>query len=325
MPTRHHVPLRYQVIAFMLLTLLLVPAGHARAWTFIVTGDSRGDDNGVNTPILGEVAREIARQKPDFVLFPGDLVDGGADQEGMYSQFKTWRDTMDPVYRAGIKVYPVRGNHDLGKGKSHEAWNRLFIDETRQGGLDYTLPQNGPAKEKNLTYAATHKNALVLVLDQYTQGHQVNQGWVDQQLAASKKRHVFTLGHEPAFRALHGDCLDNELEARDAFIGSLEKAGGRTYFAGHDHFFDVGRADKDGNPDNDFHQYIVGTAGAPPYQWDLNYEGHNSDYTLTNAHHAAQYGYVIVSIKRRKATLTWMERTAPDTFEAKHTWSYKAR
>ena len=63
---------------------------------------------------MGELASEIAARNVDLVLFAGDLVVGGVDQTQLESQFLTWRDTMQPVYEAGIGVYVVRGNHDEG-------------------------------------------------------------------------------------------------------------------------------------------------------------------------------------------------------------------
>ena len=83
-------------------------------WRFIATGDSRGSDNGVNATILGELATEIVNQSVELVIFPGDLVTGGVDQATLESQLLNWRGIMQPVYDAGIGVYPVRGNHDLG-------------------------------------------------------------------------------------------------------------------------------------------------------------------------------------------------------------------
>jgi hypothetical protein len=64
---------------------------------------------------------------------------------------------MQPVYDAGISVYPVRGNHDAG---SLQAWHDVFTGA-------YALPANGPTAESNLTFSATHRNALVVGLAAY--------------------------------------------------------------------------------------------------------------------------------------------------------------
>ena len=211
------------VVASFLFAVPCSPALAGVAWSFIVTGDSRGDDNGINAAILGELAGQIVDHSVDFVLFPGDLVTGSTDPAVLQSQLTTWRNTMQPVYDAGIGVYPVRGNHDED---SVLAWNNVFNGP-------FALPANGPADEENLTYSVAHKNALILGFDQYVTSGRVNQAWIDDQLAASSSPHVFAFGHEPAFAAQHTDCLDDYPVNRDAFWLSLEHAGARTYFAGH--------------------------------------------------------------------------------------------
>jgi hypothetical protein len=221
---------------------------------------------------------------------------------------------MQPVYDAGIGVYAVRGNHDVGEPVGVTAWNKV---------LGY-LPDNGPAGEKNLTYSVTHKNALIISLDQYIRLRRVNQAWLDTQLAANTKPHIFVFGHEPAFKARHSACLDDYVAERNAFWASIEKAGGRTYFCGHDHLYNHARVDGDGDPSNDIHQYIVGTAGAPLRGWSGDYDGDNNDYTVENIYYSKEYGYVLVEIAGLDVTLTWIERIDAGKYKAKEVWSYTA-
>lgn len=301
--------------------LLSLAAGHsptglaAAPWKFIAVGDSRGSDNGVNTAILTEIATEIVNQGAEFVVFPGDLVNGYTTPAILEGQLTHWRNIMQPVYDAGIGVYAVRGNHDAG---SEAAWNNVFSGA-------YALPGNGPAGEENFTYSVAHRNAFVLGLDQYFAAHRVNQPWLDAQLAANTLPHVFAFGHEPAFKAQHADCLDDYVANRDAFWASLGNAGGRVYFVGHDHFYDHARVnDGDGDPDNDLHQYIVGTAGAPLRDWAPPYNGVNSGMSVEQQYYAKQYGYVVVEIDGLDVTLTWMERTGAGTYTAREVWGYTA-
>ncbi len=300
----------------VVLWALLCTPGFAEPWTFIAVGDSRGSDDGVNAAILSDLAAEIVIQNPVLVVFPGDLVNGYVDQATLEAQLLTWRDLMQPVYDAGIGLYPVRGNHDVGSPAGTTAWNNVFSGP-------YALPANGPAGEENLTFAVAHENALFLGLDQYITSHRVNQDWIDGQLAANTAPHVFAFGHEPAFEVDHTDCLDDYPANRDAFWLSLENAGGRVYFAGHDHFYDHALADDDGDPNNNVHQLVVGTAGAPLYSWSGGYNGDNGDYTLENLRHARAYGYVLVVIDDFDVTLTWIRRVGAGTFEPREQWSYR--
>lgn len=299
--------------SLLALVLVCCSASHAEPWRFIIAGDSRGSDNGVNTAILGELADEWAGSQAEFILFPGDLVSGDVNQTQLESQFWTWKNTMQPVYDAGIAVYPIRGNHDVGSPAGVTAWNNVFPE----------LPDNGPAGETNLTYSITRRNVFVLGLDEYIRSHRVNQAWVDSQLATNTKPHVFAFGHEPAFAAKHQSCLDNYPTNRTTFWQSLEAAGARVYGAGHDHFYDHACIeDNDGNPDNNLHQLIVGTAGAPIYHWSPPYVGDNGSYTPEQLYHAEQYGYVLVEVNDLNVTLTWMERTSPGVFVPTEVWGY---
>ncbi len=278
-------------------------------WRFAVFGDSRGNDNGVNTAALSSIVNAIVDEDPEFVLFPGDLVNGG----NIASELQTWLDTMRPIYDAGIGVYPCRGNHDTNGNPG--PWNEIFKDE-------YALPDNGPSNERNLTYSFSHKNAFFVSLDVYVNWHRVNQEWLDTQFAENTEPHVFVFTHAPAFAAHHSDCLDDYASSRNAFWSSLKDVGARTYFCGHDHFYDHALVDdNDGDPDNNIHQFIVGTAGAPFYNFDGNYNGINSGMTITQQHFSREYGYVIVEVDGLDVELTWMEKSG-GSYVPKDTFSY---
>ena len=309
--------------SIMLMAIIALTTGcHIDAgpkeWHFIVVGDSRGNDAGVNTEILSEIAAEIVRSKPDFVLFPGDLVTGDRNNDETHrAQLTKWRETMQPVYDADIVVYPVRGNHDRGSKKAGLGiWNDIFSGP-------YALPDNGPAGEKNLTYSVRHHNARIVALDQYSTSKQKNnQAWLDTQFSSSSLPHVFVMGHEPAFSVKHKDCLDDNVEQRNEFLDSITRKGGRMYFCGHDHFYDHLLADHDGDPSNDIHQFIVGTAGAPIYTYDGNYAGDNEPYALTHIAGAAKHGYLTVSVNGTDVTTTWVERIGEKDYQPRDTWSY---
>jgi len=324
---RHRLITSLLVCVVILTVALAPPTVHAaeHSWRFIVTGDSRSDGelNGVNVPILTEIANEILKREVDFVLLSGDLVVGSRDQEEIQSQLNTWIDVMRPVYNAGIGVYPIRGNHDTGGTKTSDesiAWNNIFSGQ-------FALPNNGPENEKNLTYSFSHKNAFILGLEQYgSERHTINQKWLERQLAANTKPHIFVYGHAPAFEVNHKDCLDDHPEERDSFIAALENAGARLYFAGHDHLYDHTCANNDFNPDNDIHQFIVGTTGAPLRNKNLDklYPGQNTSYTLTNLHYASRFGYMIVAVKGLEVTTIWMERTDRGKYKPAEIWGYTA-
>ncbi len=266
-------------------------------WKYIIVGDSRGSNDGINAAILSEIVAEIVAQEVEFVLFPGDLVSGYNSQSALQSQLMVWRNAMQPVYDAGIGVYPVRGNHDIGNPAGTTAWNNVFSGA-------YALPANGPSGELNLTYSVEHKNLLVLALDQYITSHRVNQTWVNGKLSANTKTHIVALGHEPAFKLDHSDCLDDYPTNRDAFWTSLVDAGCQIYACGHDHFYNHAVV-RDSDAADDVSQYVVGTAGAPIYSWSLPYDGDNSGNRIVQYQHAATYGYILVEVTDTEMNTTW--------------------
>lgn len=357
---------------FTAVSLFGAPSSDAASegpWRFAAFGDSRGDANGsgVNTDILGKLATAVLAEKPEFVVFPGDLIFGHADRKNlgdegalkrMQSELEVWRATMEPLYAAGIPVYVVRGNHETtqrdpdraGKAdhrpvwpRTKETWDAVF------SGPDL-LPQNGPDTEKNVTYSVTHKNVFVLGLDLYTYAtpgtklnpdgsipygalHQADQAWVDRQLAANKQPHIFSFAHEPAFKVDHLDCMHGDSsfgmdlsKERDAFWNSLRKAGSRVFFGGHDHGFAHARIDDgDGNPDNDIHQIIVGTAGAGK-NVNAVYDGYNGAFKPVPVSQGNVYGFVMVDIDGPAAKLTFhkMVDEAKPAFEKEVILEYRA-
>jgi len=306
----------FMIAILFLYTTLLFPSGilAQSSVRFIVMGDSRSNDpiTAVNTEILAEIADATIAEEADFILFPGDLVWGyDTNTVSLEDQLTIWRDTMEPLYAAGIGVYPCRGNHDAANDTiDRTAWNNVFSG-------DYALPGNGPAGEENITYSFSYGNTFIIALDQYLDSYHLNQVWLDEQFEQNSLPHVFVFGHAPAFKALHTDCLDDYPLERNTFWNSIAAEGGRTYFTGHDHLYAHARIDDgDANPDNDLHQYIVGSAGAPLYTTAPVYDGDNSPFTPEAVHHEFEYGYVLVEVDDSMVTMTPKYRTAPSVYEA---------
>lgn len=314
--------IRSMRIVAVLAVFAVASLAQGEPWRFVVTGDSRGSNNGVNTPILGEIATAIAAEAPEFVLFVGDLVDGNITTYGtLESQLTTWRTTMQPVY-AVTKVYAVRGNHEVYHADVNVAdWNAVFTG-------DDAMPGNGPLGEENITFSFEHENALVIGLDHYgpneSRWHRVDQTWLNAQLDAHDKQthpHVFTFAHEPAFSVQHVDCMDDFLTERNAFWDSIRDAGVKTFFCGHDHFFNHAKVTDAGG--KSLHQMLIGTAGAPTYPWSVAaYKGENSGRTLENLCHVEQYGYMVVEVDGLDVTMTWKQRTGADAFAETYSFGY---
>ncbi len=319
---------------------------HTEKWKFVAFGDCRGHsaDDPVNVPVLQKLVNEIITQKVDLVMFTGDICYGHANRkdlgdtealEDLKRQMLLFRNTIAPLYENNIKVYIVRGNHEAtqrnpdisGTAEHRPIWpkTKKVWDEVFSG--KYRMPQNGPDREKNVTFFATHKNALVVGLDLYTardrklnkdgsipkpSTKRVDQQWLDSILTVHKKAHLFSFTHEPAFKVDHKDCMhgDNSYQLnyssyRDRFWKSVQNAGAKVYFCGHDHGYamasvvDTIKASKD-----TMYQIVVGTAGAGK---SINpvYDGYNSHYKIQPIDESKSYGFVLGEVRGNNVSLTY--------------------
>ena len=325
----------FRIVLFL---LLLVSCTHTSGshvqeqiplWKFAVLSDTQGTRMAesqkpyINERVLTMIACDLVREQPDFVLVAGDLVNGwlhngGADYP---TQFEAWKKIMQPVYEAGIRVYPIRGNHEDGPERfalpplpaclEPPAGTQKALKEAFQQAFnqDY-ISRNGPLGEEGLTYSFRHKNALIIGIDVFTiHQHKVNQAWLDEQISSKTEEHLFVYGHEPAFGVDHIDNLAFFPQERDQFWNSIGKAGGRVYFCGHDHMYNrAAISDKDGNA---VQQVVSGTGGGTPGTWSGKYA--EAMRVKGEYNKSGLYGYVLVTVEGPRATLKWKAITEGQT------------
>ena len=303
-------------------------------------GDSNplnGDKSGVNEAVVNAAAKDIVKQGADLVIVPGDMVSGSYATRTPYAtQFATWRKAMSPVYEAGIKVYPVRGNHEVGPFMNYDKYpwppteknnpviNAMPALKTAflEAFNDPWIPTNGPEGEKGLTYSFATHNALFVGLDEYVNPIKVNQAWLEGVLKANKLPHVFVYGHDPAFRVVHTDSLASYPQARDTFWDSLGRAGARVYFCGHDHFYN--RAHVHDQAGNIIYQVLPGSGGAPFSKWQPRQYAEGAK-VVNDFHDEVHYGYVLVTIDETKVRIEWKARVnegEPDEWKTLDTFAY---
>ena len=304
----------------------LATFSQAEGWKFLVTGDDRSgknrpeDHNGVNTLILGELSKAFLAEKPKFVLFSGDLINGPKTDVEMEGQLATWLETMKPVYDAGIKVYNIRGNHEMHVPHPDAVWQKMFVGP-------YALPTNGPKGEDEMSYTVSYENTLIIGLDEFQakndEAH-INQSWLDETLAKKKAQHVFVFAHKMAFRSgHHDDGMELDPTARDKFVNSLLGAGARVAFFGHDHLYDHRALTNSAGKTLD--QFVIGTAGAPLVTGNDEL-GNNTGWKVQKVKHIeGQYGYAVVEVDGPRVTITYKTRTAPGVYVAADSFSYTVK
>ena len=308
-------------LALGILSVLLFSPLAARAdtWRFVVMGDDRVDvkdanaDNiktGIHEKVLKPLLDAAAAEKPEFVLFTGDLVSGVAGKvtTPFDQQLIAWQGL---VAGRGLSFLPVRGNHETIAGAGNDAlsiwktWFTAFPDKPT--GINF-FPG-----EECLSYsytAAKDPTVAVIGLDQYSTPHHVNLDKLKERIESLEKSGVktmFVFAHEMAFTCGSHPDADNmasDKKSRDDFMDLLQQHNIRFFFAGHDHMFDWMLIHKKTWPAGaEVHQIVGGTSGAPFYP-DGGYTG-DKDFELTRIAHkdfqdgrpGSNYGYVVVEIK----------------------------
>ena len=183
-----------------------------------------------------EAVREAGRGA--FMISPGDL---DVDPPSAV------REMVSTVLGEDYPWYPVLGNHDPESPSSM----KYLRDYSR------TVPNvvnRGPEGCEETTYSFDWANAHFVVLNQYfdgvkdwgLEGDVVPEllDWLEADLAANTKDHVFVFGHEPLMampdmdngRIRHqGDSLDEHPENAFRFHQLLLKHGVAAYICGHTH------------------------------------------------------------------------------------------
>jgi hypothetical protein len=309
---------------------------HGEPLRIVVAGDGRAeypwglhrsaDNQGINETVTKAISDAVLNERASILLWTGDIVNvNDANADTLKNGLEKWRGIMEQLYSKNVKVWPVRGNHEVyryleadpdGEPIPNAAgvWRDVFSGP-------YALPNNGPKGQEDLSFYSIEDSALIIGLDQYEGAHRdslqrkhlVNQKWLDQVLGQNKKPFTFVYGHEAAFMAgrhSDDDTLAADAFARNLFWQSLVNAGA-LYFCGHDHFYDRMCVVRTGSkPGREVFQITAGTAGAPFYT-AAQYAGSAVWKLQRAAHFENVYGYILITVDGDKATITF--KGAPPT------------
>jgi hypothetical protein len=310
-------------------------------WSFVVMGDSPdGMPNSTTgiSPALPAIAKAVATENADLVVYTGDLISGGdlapasPVVHDFPAQYGNWMAAVSPIHNyttgTGIPLYVLRGNHD-NTPLSNVTPILTEYRRTAAAGM----PANGPPGEELLSYSFTHKGAKFIVSDQYFPHNgrmeTVNQSWVDGQLGTDTRPFTFVFGHSPAY------LVDIDIEdvpfsmplhpaERDAFWQSLVQHHVSAYLCGHAHMYV--RAESGGIP-----QVVSGNAGAPP----MDFFPATADkalaiqYPLWNISAQDQRdGYLVVTVNETAGTWSGVQKmfdTENGTWITGDMFTYPAR
>ena len=221
-------------------------------FTFVVTADMRnysGPNYDSSNYFRGVMEAINALGGGAFMLSPGDI-DPVADVR--------W--TIEQVMGTDYLWYPITGNHELpaAGSEAYPGENMALLrgyDYDRNGvGVPPDIVNPGPAFCPETTFSFDYENSHFVVLNEYCDetgdsnpGGNVSDhlyDWLVNDLQTTTQRHLFVLGHEPAFpqldadngRARHiGDSLDADPANRDRFWSLLRDQEVVAYICGHTH------------------------------------------------------------------------------------------
>ncbi|MDR2439122.1 MAG: metallophosphoesterase [Planctomycetaceae bacterium] len=265
-----------------------IPAIHAEEsnleWRFGVIPDTQWKTNmdapfyGTAIHIIDAVNAEMIRQKVDFVLEVGDLV-----EEAFTEAFQTRAQHNKILYETGIKFYPLRGNHDSNNNITPVCCSTMVAQyKAAFPNLPGTLGNGGSSPKlpnaAGMTYSFTHKNGKFLLLDTFPlvddgsedgKAYKIGdyQSWIDAELSKDDHQFALVFAHKDLLGQNHKDNVfsddvtnqDSFPETQNAFIASLQKYGVKNFICGHDHMYHRSRI-KSPDGKSEIQQIICGSA-----------------------------------------------------------------
>lgn len=274
------------IILFVLLvcTSCVSAMEQEESWRFAVVGDTHVPQSHV----LSDLVPRLLEDRVEVVLFVGDLVQGGKGQtaEGLRQELEEWKQMIRPLLDAGVRVLPVRGNHEADvPGDNDKIWMETF---------DFAL---------NFSY--DYRNVTFVGLDNYIDGeHTVDMDWLEQNIKEHEPdRLLVPFGHEPAFTSdtYHPWCLDANPENRNAFWQLLSAYNMPYYFCGHAHQYNKSVITYKGDP----RIQIVCGGGGGNLQPQRGGSPDEYGYEVNLLEFRSEYGYLCVTVSGNTLNPQW--------------------
>lgn len=222
---------------------------------FIVFGDSKGKENGINEKILKELINETCKltPAPQFIVMCGDTVAGNSKEEVLLSQLKIFKGIIEK-YHPDKFLIPVVGNHEVNIEPIDDRYEKII-------SLAYNdlNPLNALQGHNNTVYCMDFEDTRLIILNAFHHGaiHKINKeqlNWFKEKASEPKKNKLVFI-HSPAFPtgAHLGHCLDLYPECRDDFWRVVDECNIDIVFSGHEHNYS--RRIIDGSFSNEIFHY----------------------------------------------------------------------
>lgn len=243
-----------------------------KAWQTALDNDRKMIDK--SREIFDRLINQFKSQRLDLLLVTGDLTKDGERLSHQYVKAG-----LDKLKAAGVKVFVIPGNHDLGTA------NAMTYDGDKTGRAEtvdgdgfraiyanYGYGAESTLDSLSLSYACEPVTGLTLIGIDSHKGYlsETTLDWVCQQAeeARSKGRQVIAMMHHPLIPHFNGA----ELYIRTSVVSNYEHvrnkladAGVRIILTGHFHTSDIA---KDWNADLSREIYDINTGSTISYPCD---------------------------------------------------------
>jgi hypothetical protein len=272
---------------------------------------------GTSLHVIDAINVEMIRQKVDFVLEVGDLVESSSA-----IAFQTRADRNKALTDEGIKFYPLRGNHDSVNLDSVKQFKAAFPNLPGTKGNGGSSPDLKNAD--GMTYSFNHKNGKFILLDTFPlvndgskkgKAYKIGeyQPWIDAQLSKDDHQFPLVFAHKNLLGQNHKDNIfsdnvknqDSAPTMQNNFYESLEQNGVKYFISGHDHMYH--RSDiKSPNGKAKLQQIICGSAAHKFYQPEEPF----LERETTIVKELNRIGFLIVQVNHEKININYYSTTA---------------
>lgn len=230
---------------------------------FIILGDSKGKENGINKKVLNRLLKSSKNfiHSPNFIVICGDSISGDKNPENLNSQFKSFKEIINKYY-PNIQLIPVIGNHEVNTTPKDDKYEKIF-----KSFYSDMIPDNNCLENYNKTvYYLEFSNIKIIVLNSFHYGEiqkisDETISWLKHITSNCDKKKLLFL-HSPLFPtgAHLGHCLDLYSDSRDELLKAIEECNIDAVFCGHEHNYSR-RLINTNNTNKDLYQIITGGGG----------------------------------------------------------------
>lgn len=217
---------------------------------FFGTGKRIGKTETYSEKDLKALLQKIAQEKPNAVVFDGDLIQG-LEQNTSLEGFNTFKKNLERFsllfkenLGAQVPLYPIMGNHTFVNTEAVKIFREHFQLDTNIPLEPYQFAYTKELGRVKMVLLATGLYETAFRNPESFSKTMPLLDWLEKTIRSSQTPDdvCFVISHEPAFspRAAEGvySGIDSNNEQRDRFWGVLKTFRARAHFCSHEPMYD---------------------------------------------------------------------------------------